>query len=64
MSPMSETARLLRRFIRTTTIRKMKAMETSSSKVYLMSPVPETARPLKRYLRNTTVRKMKAKKTR
>ncbi len=28
MSPVSETARPLRRFMRTTTIRKMKAMKT------------------------------------
>jgi hypothetical protein len=28
MSPVSETARSLRRFMRTTTIRKMKAMKT------------------------------------
>jgi hypothetical protein len=50
----------LRRVMRTTTIRKMKA----SSKVYLMSPVSETARPLRRFMRTTTIRKMKAMKTR
>jgi hypothetical protein len=64
MSPMSETARPLRMFMRTTTNRKMKAMKTSYSKVYLMSPVSETARPLRRFMRTTTVRTMQAMKTR
>jgi hypothetical protein len=63
MRPVSETARPLRRFMRTTTIRKMKAMKTRYSKVYLMSPVSETARPLRRFMRTTTIREMKGMKT-
>jgi hypothetical protein len=64
MSPVSKAARPLRRFMRTTNIRKMKAMKTRYSKVYLMSLVSETARPLRRFMRTTTIRKMEAMKTR